>query len=63
MKEYLTSQEHLTFKRIEKIIELREDDSLLILLGVDTELLSNSIENYFLEIQRYSPCNLKLQIY
>lgn len=49
MKSFLTSEEHLNFKRIEKILELRKESSALILLGSNTLELSKEIEKYFLE--------------
>ena len=58
MKSFLTSEEHLNFKRIEKILELRKESSALILLGSNTLELSKEIEKYFLEkenIIKYIP--------
>jgi tetratricopeptide (TPR) repeat protein len=58
MKSHLTSQEHLSFKRIDNVLELRMDSSALILLGSNSFNLSKEIENYFLEkeyIQKYTP--------
>ena len=66
MKSFLTSEEHLNFKRIEKILELRKESSALILLGSNTLELSKEIEKYFLEkenIIKYIPeSDLKLII-
>ncbi|MCK4440931.1 MAG: tetratricopeptide repeat protein, partial [Sulfurovaceae bacterium] len=50
MKEYLTSVEHLAFRRISKIIDLRRDSSAIILLSANTPKLSNALNEYFLSI-------------
>jgi tetratricopeptide (TPR) repeat protein len=54
MKEFLSSNEHLSFKRIENIINTRQKYSLLILLGADSDNLSNTLEDELLKIKNSS---------
>ena len=63
MKEHLTSTEHLAFRRIDKIIQLRKEPkhSALILLGSNTVKLTLALEHYFLsrqEVEKFTPKTL-----
>ena len=58
MKTHLTSNEHLEFKRIDKLLTLRKNTSSLILLGVNSNALAREVKKYFLnkeEIKEYNP--------
>jgi len=63
MKEYLTSIEHLAFRRISKIIDLRRDSSALIVLSANTPKLSTALDEYFLsidEVEQFYPTSTNI---
>jgi len=63
MKEYLTSIEHLAFRRISKIIDLRRDSSALIVLSANTPKLSTALDEYFLsidEVEQFCPTSTNI---
>ena len=49
MKNFLTSKENLEFKRIDNILDLRQDTSSLILIGSNSKNLSSIIKKYFFD--------------
>ena len=43
MKDFLTNEESISYKRVIKIVNLRKNDSLLIILSTNSKELSNEI--------------------
>ena len=58
MKEYLTSSENIAFRRIEHIMDLRQDSSALLLLSANSSALAKALESHFLALPQVEAFHL-----